>query len=235
MAKSPKRSGDEARPDTPSAAEIEAIIQGTHGDPFAFLGVHEAGTGHVARCFIPGAETVIAYNLAGEQIGELVRHNEAGFFSGPVKLDGVLPVRYRATRAMETWALKRVDHAFTICEGLRADIVARGIPAAKVTVIPNAVDIESFQLSGDADPVLREQLGLAGTTVVGFVGSFYAYEGLDLLLRALPAILPQFQTCFAFSCCGSCWCQNIKNAAYGIAAVQRRARAFHNFNIFNSG
>jgi len=47
MAKSPKRSGDVAKPDTPSAAEIEAIIQGTHGDPFAFLGVHEAGAGHV--------------------------------------------------------------------------------------------------------------------------------------------------------------------------------------------
>ena len=83
-------------------------------------------------------------------------------------------------KGLETWAIKRADHVFTICEGLRADIVGRGIPAAKVTVIPNAVDIESFQLSGDADPVLRAQLGLAGTTVVGFVGSFYAYEGLDL-------------------------------------------------------
>ena len=97
-------------------------------------------------------------------------------------------IRYRATRAMETWALKRVDHAFTICEGLRADIVARGIPAAKVTVIPNAVDIEGFQLSGDPDPELRRQLGLAGCTTVGFVGSFYAYEGLDLLLAAFPAL-----------------------------------------------
>ena len=98
-------------------------------------------------------------------------------------------IRYRATRAMETWALKRVDHAFTICEGLRADIVARGIPAAKVTVIPNAVDIEGFQLSGDPDPELRRQLGLADCTTVGFVGSFYAYEGLDLLLDAFPALL----------------------------------------------
>ena len=98
-------------------------------------------------------------------------------------------LRYRATKGLETWAIKRADHVFTICEGLRADIVGRGIPAAKVTVIPNAVDIESFQLSGDADPVLREQLGLAGTTVVGFVGSFYAYEGLDLLLDAFPALL----------------------------------------------
>ena len=98
-------------------------------------------------------------------------------------------LRYRATKALETWAIKRADHVFTICEGLRADIVGRGIPAAKVTVIPNAVDIESFQLSGDADPVLRAELGLAGTTVVGFVGSFYAYEGLDLLLEAFPALL----------------------------------------------
>ncbi|ENO82586.1 PEP-CTERM/exosortase 1-associated glycosyltransferase, Daro_2409 family protein [Thauera sp. 27] len=98
-------------------------------------------------------------------------------------------LRYRATRAMETWALKRVDHAFTICEGLRADIVARGIPAARVTVIPNAVDVEGFQLSGDADPVLRRELGLEGCTTIGFVGSFYAYEGLDLLLDAFPALL----------------------------------------------
>lgn len=98
-------------------------------------------------------------------------------------------LRYRATRAMETWALKRVDHAFTICEGLRADIVARGIPSAKITVIPNAVDIEGFQLSGDPDVELRRQLGLEGCTTIGFVGSFYAYEGLDLLLDAFPALL----------------------------------------------
>lgn len=100
-------------------------------------------------------------------------------------------LRYRATKALETWALKRIDHAFTICEGLRRDIVGRGIPESKVTVIPNAVDIEGFQLSGDADPTLRRKLGLEGATVIGFVGSFYAYEGLDLLLDAFPRLLAQ--------------------------------------------
>ena len=97
--------------------------------------------------------------------------------------------RYRATRALESWALARVDHVFTICEGLRGDIVARGIPAAKVTVIPNAVNVDNFQLSGEADPALRRRLGLEGDVVVGFVGSFYAYEGLDLLVGALPRML----------------------------------------------
>ncbi|MDO8932729.1 MAG: glycosyltransferase, exosortase A system-associated [Rhodocyclaceae bacterium] len=98
-------------------------------------------------------------------------------------------LRYRLTRALETWALRRVDHAFTICEGLRRDIVGRGIPADKVTVIPNAVDIEAFRLSGEPDAELKSRLSLDGAVVIGFVGSFYAYEGLDLLLDAATDIL----------------------------------------------
>lgn len=100
-------------------------------------------------------------------------------------------LRYRVTRALETRAVKQVDHVFTICEGLRADIVARGVPAAKVTVIPNAVDVASFNLASPPDAELQEKWGLAGKTVIGFIGSFYAYEGLDLLLEALPALIRQ--------------------------------------------
>ncbi len=98
-------------------------------------------------------------------------------------------LRYRLTRAMETHALRRVDAATTICEGLRAEIVGRGIPAAKVTVIPNAVNVADFQTGGARDEALAAKLGLQGKQVLGFIGSFYAYEGLDVLLRALPAML----------------------------------------------
>jgi PEP-CTERM/exosortase A-associated glycosyltransferase len=103
-------------------------------------------------------------------------------------------LRYRMTRALETWALKRADHVTTICEGLRQDIVARGIPEDRVTVIPNAVDIEKFPIGGAADESLQTQLGLAGATVIGFIGSFYAYEGLDLLLDAFPRVLKAMPT-----------------------------------------
>jgi PEP-CTERM/exosortase A-associated glycosyltransferase len=98
-------------------------------------------------------------------------------------------LRYRATRGLETYALKRADHVTTICEGLREDIVRRGLPADRVTVIPNAVDAETFAFGAPPDTLLRGELSLDGATVIGFVGSFYAYEGLDLLISALPQIL----------------------------------------------
>jgi len=99
--------------------------------------------------------------------------------------------RYRLTRAMETWALRRVQAATTICEGLRSEIVGRGIPAGKITVIPNAVDIQDFSVGGARDEALAASLGLQDKTVLGFIGSFYAYEGLDVLLAAMPSLLAQ--------------------------------------------
>jgi PEP-CTERM/exosortase A-associated glycosyltransferase len=99
-------------------------------------------------------------------------------------------MRYRLTRAMETYVLRRADAATTICEGLRSEIIAtRGIPASKLTVIPNAVNIEDFSIGSEKDLALAAGLGLEGKTVLGFIGSFYAYEGLNVLLQALPAML----------------------------------------------
>jgi PEP-CTERM/exosortase A-associated glycosyltransferase len=98
-------------------------------------------------------------------------------------------LRYRLSRALETWALKRADAVTTICEGLRNEIVSRGVPAERVTVIPNAVDIKEFSLGGTPDPGLKRQLGLDDALVLGFIGSFYAYEGLTVLLRGLQKLL----------------------------------------------
>jgi PEP-CTERM/exosortase A-associated glycosyltransferase len=97
-------------------------------------------------------------------------------------------LRYRASRALETRALRQVDAITTICDGLRRDILKRGIPVDKVTVIPNAVDIEKFPVLQGVDAELERALGLGGCDVVGFCGSFYGYEGLDLLIDALPQI-----------------------------------------------
>jgi PEP-CTERM/exosortase A-associated glycosyltransferase len=98
-------------------------------------------------------------------------------------------IRYRITRGLESYALRRADAITTICEGLRGDILGRGIAAEKVTVIPNAVNIENFSLGQLPDLCLARNLGLEGKLLLGFIGSFYAYEGLSVLLRALPKML----------------------------------------------
>jgi PEP-CTERM/exosortase A-associated glycosyltransferase len=104
---------------------------------------------------------------------------------------GRASLRYLVTRVVETRALHRADAVTTICEGLRADAIARGVPGDKVTVIPNAVDRNKFAGPGIPDGILASRIGLSGKIVLGFFGSFYAYEGLDLLLRALPIMRHQ--------------------------------------------
>jgi PEP-CTERM/exosortase A-associated glycosyltransferase len=98
-------------------------------------------------------------------------------------------MRYRATRSLETYALRHVDAVITICRGLSDDVVARGIPPAQVMIVPNAVDREAFAGPGQPEAELASQLGLTGRTVLGFFGSFYFYEGLHVLLQALPELL----------------------------------------------
>lgn len=146
---------------------------------------------HIIHAHSPVLNAMPALRV-GRQLGIPVVYEVRAFWEDAAVDHGTTQqgsMRYRLTRRLETHALAQARHVFTICEGLRGDIVARGIPAAKVTVIPNAVDIDSFEPGGEADAALKARLGLQGATVVGFIGSFYAYEGLDLLLAALPALL----------------------------------------------
>ncbi len=97
-------------------------------------------------------------------------------------------LRYRLSRQIETSVLRRADAVTTICEGLAQEIRSRGIPAERITVIPNAVDVENFDVITESDRELRARLDLGAGPVLGFIGSLYGYEGLDLLIRALPRI-----------------------------------------------
>ncbi|MEP7245094.1 MAG: glycosyltransferase, partial [Gammaproteobacteria bacterium] len=95
------------------------------------------------------------------------------------------------SRGLETNVLKRADAITTICNGLAQDIASRGIARDKITIIPNAVDIKDFEVITQPDEALMRELGVSTGPVLGFVGSFYGYEGLDLLIRALPEVLRQ--------------------------------------------
>ena len=99
-------------------------------------------------------------------------------------------LRYRVTRALENYVVRQADAVTVICEGLRTDLIARGVPPEKISVSPNGVDMEMFGAPTAADELLRAELGLdPGAEVIGFIGSLYDYEGLDDLIAAMPALV----------------------------------------------
>ena len=139
----------------------------------------------------PALNAIAALN-AGRALGIPVVYEVRAFWEDAAADHGSSRpggLRYRLTRALETYALRRADAVTTICDGLRRELCARGVPAHKITVIPNAVDAGAFCVTAPGDLWLAHKLGLHGHLVIGFIGSFYAYEGLALLLRAMPRLL----------------------------------------------
>ena len=98
-------------------------------------------------------------------------------------------VKYRLTRSLESHVVAGADMVVTICEGLRQDLVARGTDAARITVMPNGVDLALCGTPPAPDPALAAELGLGEGPVIGFIGSFYDYEGIDDLIAAMPALI----------------------------------------------
>src|SRR5690606_18341291 len=55
-------------------------------------------------------------------------------------------LRYRASRALETYVVRRADEIVVISAGLRDDLIARGVPPERITIVPNALPAKMFAL-----------------------------------------------------------------------------------------
>ncbi len=98
-------------------------------------------------------------------------------------------LKYRLTRQLENMAVSGADAVMTICQGLKDDLVARGVAPDKIGIMPNGVDLTMFGEPVPRDAALAEELGIADGPVIGFIGSFYDYEGLDDLIAAMPLLV----------------------------------------------
>lgn len=98
--------------------------------------------------------------------------------------------RYLQTKAyagqakLETICADAADHVFTLTGGMREELIRRGVSGAKVTLLPNSCLPEQF-LPQPRDRQLAEALNIPeDVPVIGYIGSFVQYEGLDDLARA---------------------------------------------------
>ncbi len=90
----------------PAKSALEALLMGTHVDPFALLGIHEGPGGAFARAVLPGAETAEAHSLSGQLLGALTQIDPRGLFEGVVAslVGGTRqPVKYRCTAGGQHW------------------------------------------------------------------------------------------------------------------------------------
>ncbi len=98
-------------------------------------------------------------------------------------------LKYRLTRALENRVAAGADHVVAICRGLSDDLVSRGVSSRKITLSPNGVDLSLFGDPPPRDAALAQELALGDGPVIGFIGSFYDYEGLGDLIAAMPALV----------------------------------------------
>ena len=71
----------------------------------------------------------------------------------------------------------------------RDDLIARGYDGARISIAPNGVDLAMFGDPPEPEPALAQELALGDGPVIGFIGSFYRYEGLDDLIAAMTPIV----------------------------------------------
>lgn len=94
---------------------------------------------------------------------------------------------YRMSERLEVDAAAAADHVFVITRPVLDLFAERGVDRAKMSLLPNAVDTDEFAPRA-RDERLAAELGLDGKLVIGTIGTFKWYEGLDLLLEAAAAM-----------------------------------------------
>jgi glycosyltransferase involved in cell wall biosynthesis/O-antigen/teichoic acid export membrane protein len=92
---------------------------------------------------------------------------------------GLLPLLKR----FELTNQRRADLMVVVSSTESANLKASGVPAHRILVNPNAVDVDEFH-PGCGGQDLRTQLELEDKIVVGFVGSFGPWHGTEILARA---------------------------------------------------
>ena len=92
--------------------------------------------------------------------------------------------KYRFMQLFEALTARHADHVITITSAMKEELMARGVPEERISIAYNSVDPQRF-IPRPRNLELAAQLGIPESVpVIGYVGSFVDYEGLDDLVTA---------------------------------------------------
>ncbi len=93
-------------------------------------------------------------------------------------------------KLLEAKVAQNADHVFTLTEPMREELIARGVPSARIDLLPNSCDPDRF-VPREKDRALAARLAIPDDApVIGYIGTFVDYEGLEDLAAAC-ALLKQ--------------------------------------------
>ena len=99
------------------------------------------------------------------------------------------PVVIGAAQLLEWMAYHASAHIVALSSGMAEGVIRRGIPAERVTVIPNSSDVELFDVPPERGDVIRERLGLSPEQpLIVYTGTFGLINGVDYLVELAAAM-----------------------------------------------
>ncbi len=141
----------------------------------------QAGTGY------RGYETALLAIAVADQRSIPMVYEVRGFQEQTWTSDGSRSERgeyFRRRWAQENRCMARADAVITIAQAMAEEIIARGIPEEKVSVVPNAVDTDRFK-PRKRRPDLVDRYRLRDRFVLGYISNLGVREGIDVLIRAV--------------------------------------------------
>jgi PEP-CTERM/exosortase A-associated glycosyltransferase len=182
-------------PLSPAAAPLAGVPVLKEAAEMTTLGARILAVHHEAPVALIHAHSPVLCGLpalvAARRLGVPVVYEIRAFWEDAAEHSGrarQASMRYAATRALETHLGSSVDVVVAICEGIRRDLIARGIAEERVFVVPNGVDASRFT-AAPRDEALADRFGFRGKVVVAYIGSLFRYEGVRTLLDALRRIV----------------------------------------------
>jgi glycosyltransferase involved in cell wall biosynthesis len=136
----------------------------------------------------------ITFNASAVALGKLLRLPVVLEVNSPLALERSQQpderLIFRAiAHAMERWICSNSHRTLVVSTPLKEYLISVKVPAAKVTVVPNGVNLARFAAEVPSEAALRGKLGIApGAGVVGFVGVMRPWHGIDLLMHAFVAL-----------------------------------------------
>lgn len=100
--------------------------------------------------------------------------------------------KYALGRKLETYVTRRADAVVGIAKFILKELESRQVDPRKMFHIPNGVDSERF-VPRARDEALAAELGVLNTPVLGFLGTFFPWEGVSWLVGAAAQLHRQGQ------------------------------------------